>query len=57
MCEHRNTVFQMAGSVRLVEGEVEDDVHEEELCVECGALVWRSDVPDPEDMPSEECPF
>lgn len=36
-CPHENTVVEMRGSRRLVEGEVDDDLHEVEVCKDCGA--------------------
>jgi hypothetical protein len=36
-CLHLNTVMEMRGSRRLVEGQVDDDLHEVEVCKNCGA--------------------
>jgi len=36
-CSHENTVVEMRGSRRLVDGQVDDDLHEVEVCKNCGA--------------------
>lgn len=36
-CPHENTVVEIHGCRRLVEGEVDDDLHEVEVCTDCGA--------------------
>ena len=36
-CPHEDTVVEMHGSRRLVDGEVDDDLHEVEVCKDCGA--------------------
>jgi hypothetical protein len=36
-CAHENTVVEMRGSRRLVDGQVDDDLHEVEVCKDCGA--------------------
>lgn len=36
-CLHENTLVEMRGCRRLVEGQVDDDLHEVEVCKDCGA--------------------
>ncbi len=36
-CPHLNTVPEMRGGRRLVEGQVDDDIYEVEVCKDCGA--------------------
>jgi hypothetical protein len=36
ICLHRHTIIKMHGSRRLVDGQVDDDLHEVEVCTDCG---------------------
>jgi len=35
-CRHLNTVVEMRGGRRLVEGQVDDDIHSMIVCTDCG---------------------
>jgi hypothetical protein len=45
VCPHENTVVEMRGCRRLVEGEVDDDFHEVEVCKDCGTTLAAEEKP------------
>jgi hypothetical protein len=38
-CKHENTVASVTGNHRFVNGDVDDDIHEEVYCLDCGSVV------------------
>ena len=36
-CLHRHTIVEYHGCRRLADGQVDDDLHEVEVCTDCGA--------------------
>ena len=39
-CEHRNTTFETHGTMRFIDGGVEDTSYQVEVCKDCGAILW-----------------
>ena len=43
-CMHRHVVVENRGSIRLVNGEVMDDLHDVLVCTECGLILSEREV-------------
>lgn len=47
-CQHLHTVIQTTGSIRFVAGDIEDDTHDETICLDCGETLTVQPQPEPE---------
>lgn len=38
-CQHERTVLDVSGSISFYAGDVNDDIHSEVICLDCGAVL------------------